>query len=32
MNWTRVFSSTLVMDVRGGVSYYHNVASRKATA
>ena len=25
-NWTRVFSSTLVMDVRGGVNYYHNVA------
>ena len=26
-NWTRVFSSTLVMDVRGGVNYYHNVAT-----
>jgi Carboxypeptidase regulatory-like domain len=25
-NWTRVFSATLVMDVRGGVNYYHNVA------
>jgi Carboxypeptidase regulatory-like domain len=25
-NWTRVFSSSLVMDVRGGVNYYHNVA------
>jgi hypothetical protein len=25
-NWTRVFSPTLVMDVRGGVNYYHNVA------
>ncbi len=25
-NWTRVFSSTLVMDVRGGVNYYHNIA------
>ena len=25
-NWTRVFDSTLVMDVRGGVNYYHNVA------
>jgi outer membrane receptor protein involved in Fe transport len=24
--WTRVFSNTLVMDVRGGVSYYHNEA------
>jgi len=26
VNWTRVFSSTLLMDVRGGVNYYHNVA------
>ncbi|HET7219109.1 MAG TPA: TonB-dependent receptor [Vicinamibacterales bacterium] len=26
-NWTRVFSSTLVMDVRGGVNYYHNIAT-----
>ena len=25
-NWTRVFSPTLLMDVRGGVNYYHNVA------
>ena len=25
-NWTRVFSSTLVMDMRGGVNYYHNIA------
>ena len=25
MNWTRVFSNTMVMDVRGGVNYYHNV-------
>jgi hypothetical protein len=25
-NWTRVFDSTLVMDVRGGVNYYHNIA------
>jgi hypothetical protein len=25
-NWTRVFSPTLVMDVRGGLNYYHNVA------
>jgi Carboxypeptidase regulatory-like domain len=25
-NWTRVFSPTMVMDVRGGVNYYHNVA------
>ena len=24
--WTRVFSSTLLMDVRGGLNYYHNVA------
>ncbi len=26
-NWTRVFSNTMVMDVRGGVSYYHNVTA-----
>jgi len=26
-NWTRVFSSTMVMDVRGGVSYYHNTTA-----
>jgi len=26
VNWTRVFSSTMLMDVRGGVNYYHNVA------
>ena len=25
-NWTRVFSTTMVMDVRGGVNYYHNIA------
>jgi hypothetical protein len=25
-NWTRTWSSTLIMDVRGGVSYYHNEA------
>ncbi len=25
-NWTRIFSSTLIMDVRGGMSYYHNIA------
>ena len=25
-NWTRVFSNTTVMDVRGGVNYYHNIA------
>jgi hypothetical protein len=25
-NWTRVFSSTMVMDLRGGVNYYHNIA------
>ena len=31
-NWTRVFSPTMVMDVRGGVNYYHNVDLRqKAT-
>lgn len=27
VNWTRVFSSTFTMDVRGGLSYYHNVAT-----
>jgi Carboxypeptidase regulatory-like domain len=26
-NWTHVFSTTMVMDVRGGVSYYHNVTA-----
>ncbi|HEY7499683.1 MAG TPA: TonB-dependent receptor [Vicinamibacterales bacterium] len=25
-NWTRVFNATLVLDVRGGVNYYHNIA------
>jgi hypothetical protein len=25
-NWTRVFSPSMVMDVRGGVNYYHNRA------
>jgi hypothetical protein len=25
-NWTRVFSGATVMDVRGGVNYYHNIA------
>ncbi len=25
-NWTRVFSNTMVMDVRGGLNYYHNIA------
>ena len=25
-NWTRVFSATMVMDVRGGLNYYHNIA------
>jgi outer membrane receptor protein involved in Fe transport len=25
-NWTRIFSPTFIMDVRGGLSYYHNVA------
>ena len=24
-NWTRVFSATTVLDVRGGLNYYHNV-------
>ncbi len=28
-NWTRVFSNTMVMDVRGGVSYYHNVTATR---
>jgi hypothetical protein len=26
-NWTRIFSSTLIMEVRGGMSYYHNEAT-----
>jgi hypothetical protein len=26
MNWTRSWTNTLVMDLRGGVSYYHNEA------
>jgi hypothetical protein len=26
-NWTRTWTNTLVMDVRGGVSNYHNVAT-----
>ena len=30
-NWTRVFSSTMVMDVRGGVNYYHNIAVSQGT-
>jgi hypothetical protein len=25
-NWTRVFSASTVLDVRGGLNYYHNVA------
>jgi hypothetical protein len=25
-NWTRTWSNTLIMDVRGGLSYYHNEA------
>jgi hypothetical protein len=25
--WTRVFSATTVLDVRGGLNYYHNVTS-----
>lgn len=28
--WTRTWSSTLVMEVRGGVSYYHNEALSQA--
>jgi hypothetical protein len=26
LNWTRTFSNTFLMEARGGVSYYHNVA------
>jgi outer membrane receptor protein involved in Fe transport len=26
VNWTRTFSNTLIMESRGGVSYYHNEA------
>ena len=29
-NWTRTWSPTLVMEVRGGVSYYHNEALSQA--
>jgi len=29
-NWTRTWTSTLVMEVRGGVSYYHNEALTEA--
>jgi hypothetical protein len=27
VNWTHIFSPQFIMDVRGGMSYYHNVAS-----
>ena len=27
VNWTRVFSAQTVLDVRGGVNYYHNVTT-----
>jgi hypothetical protein len=27
VNWTRVMSATFTMDVRGGLSYYHNIAT-----
>ena len=27
VTWTRVFSATTVLDVRGGLNYYHNVTS-----
>jgi hypothetical protein len=27
VNWTRVYSSTTVLDVRGGMNYYHNVTT-----
>jgi hypothetical protein len=26
LNWTRTFGSTAILDVRGGLVYYHNVA------
>jgi hypothetical protein len=29
-NWTRVFSSSLIMELRGGLNYYHNVATTEA--
>ena len=28
--WTRVFSATTVLDVRGGLNYYHNVTATTA--
>ena len=28
--WTRAFSSSTLLDVRGGVNYYHNVALAEA--
>ena len=30
VNWTRTFSNSLVMETRGGVSYYHNEALHQA--
>ncbi len=30
VNWTRTFSSNFLMEARGGVSYYHNVAVTSA--
>ncbi|HXW08139.1 MAG TPA: TonB-dependent receptor [Vicinamibacterales bacterium] len=27
MTWTRVYSQTMVLDVRGGLNYYHNVTT-----
>ena len=27
VTWTRVFSAATVLDVRGGLNYYHNVTS-----
>ena len=30
VNWTRTFSNTFLMESRGGVSYYHNIARHTA--
>jgi hypothetical protein len=30
VNWTRTFTNTLIMEARGGVSYYHNEALHDA--
>jgi hypothetical protein len=31
VNWTRVFTNTFIMEVRGGMSYYHNTAVPEGT-